>query len=316
MPEGSGVTFEVTRGLHGGAKLNLDDGPCTIGSSIDCDIVLKDAGIAPTHVRLRRKGGQIELDAVGGDINLPGGQVVPMGHGRRFRLPLTVTVGSAEIRLGGDGQPQVGPAVTRRSGVAAAALMVAAIAVLIVWNNFSVAQAERSNQEDLEGAPGLTQLASLDGTGQDIVGSIQGGQQETSRPVSATLGQAEQQLRSHLDQSGLGQLDIRSEPGRLIASGTVAKELSAAWTNVQAWFDQTYGGNILLVSNVAIVGVGDVPRLALQAIWYGDKPYIIAADGARYYEGAFIDDGWAIKQISETSLLLVKEGATIALKYQ
>lgn len=53
----------------------------------------------------------------------------------------------------------------------------------------------------------------------------------------------------------------------------------------------------------------------LRAIWYGDRSYIITADGSRYHEGAFTTDGWTIEQIGQTQLLLRKDGATVALKY-
>ncbi|WP_367272599.1 EscD/YscD/HrpQ family type III secretion system periplasmic domain-containing protein [Mesorhizobium sp.] len=50
-------------------------------------------------------------------------------------------------------------------------------------------------------------------------------------------------------------------------------------------------------------------------MWYGERPYVIATDGARYHQGAFTNDGWTVKRIGETELLLTKGGATVALKY-
>lgn len=69
-------------------------------------------------------------------------------------------------------------------------------------------------------------------------------------------------------------------------------------------------------SNIAVGDAAQPPRLTLQAIWYGERPYVIAGDGTRYHEGAFTNDGWTIKEIGQTALVLTKGGATVALKYQ
>ena len=81
------------------------------------------------------------------------------------------------------------------------------------------------------------------------------------------------------------------------------------------WFDQKFG-QVPLVSNIAVGDAAQPPRLTLQAIWYGERPYVIAGDGTRYHEGAFTNDGWTIKEIGQTALVLTKGGATVALKYQ
>ncbi|TIL81299.1 MAG: SMAD/FHA domain protein, partial [Mesorhizobium sp.] len=61
------VALSVTHGFHAGAQLSLVEPLYTVGSSTESEIVLRDAGIAPVHARLRRKGSQIEIEAVGGD---------------------------------------------------------------------------------------------------------------------------------------------------------------------------------------------------------------------------------------------------------
>ncbi|TIP97371.1 MAG: FHA domain-containing protein, partial [Mesorhizobium sp.] len=71
----------------------------TLGSSTESDVVLRDAGIAPVHARLRRKGSQIEIEAVGGDVTLATGEIIREGQGSRCKLPLTISIGDAHIRL-------------------------------------------------------------------------------------------------------------------------------------------------------------------------------------------------------------------------
>ena len=37
----------------------------------------------------------------------------------------------------------------------------------------------------------------------------------------------------------------------------------------------------------------------VQAVWFGERPYIITAEGNRYYKGAFLNNGWKIKDIAD-----------------
>ena len=79
---GDRVVLEVTQGAHSGAKLDLDNAAYTIGSSTEADIVLRDPGLAKVHVRLRRTGRRVELEALGGELTLGGGKTIPQGVAR------------------------------------------------------------------------------------------------------------------------------------------------------------------------------------------------------------------------------------------
>jgi hypothetical protein len=51
----------------------------------------------------------------------------------------------------------------------------------------------------------------------------------------------------------------------------------------------------------------------VQAVWFGERPYIITAEGNRYYKGAILDNGWTVKDIADGRILLAKDGETLAL---
>ena len=87
------LTIEVTHGAHTGAKAEFPELSCSVGSSTQSDIVLRDAGIEPIHARMRRKGRSVEIDAVGGDVGLSDGDVIPRGLGRICRLPVFSSLG-------------------------------------------------------------------------------------------------------------------------------------------------------------------------------------------------------------------------------
>jgi hypothetical protein len=296
--------IDVTGGAHTGARAEFAKPSCSIGSSIQSDIVLRDAGIEPIHARMRRRGGSIEIDAVGGDVGLFGGDIISRGHGRLCRLPLEAAFGDARIRL-----TQAGTA-HRRGGFANRTLLAAGMLLFLVAGlSFAANRLSLAGTGEHGAARKLTQLAFADGSQNVMTDATQVG------GVGASLTEAREQLQAHLRQASLA-LDVEKDNGRLVVSGTIPEGRSDAWTATQAWFDETYGGRFLLASSVATGAAVAAPRLKLRAIWYGERPYVIAADGARYHEGAFTGDGWVVKHIGEQELLLTKDGASVALKYR
>ena len=298
------LTLEVTQGVHAGAKVELTELFCSVGSSTQSDIVLRDPGIAPIHARMRRKGGSVEIDAVGGDVVLSNGETVPKDHGRRCRLPLEAAFGDARIRL-----TQAGP--VRQGSFANRTLLAGGLVLLVVVLSFAADPLSlASTGEHLTAGQNLTQLALADGSQAVMTDATQVG----STPLS--LAEAGEQLKSHLQQVGLAGLAVDDANGRLVVSGAIPQQKGDVWTATQAWFDEAYGGKFQLASSVVTGAAVAPPRLELQAIWYGERPYVIAADGARYHEGAFTSDGWVIKHIGEQELLLTKGGASVALRYR
>lgn len=302
---GHPIALAVLDGLHRGAEINLLESACTIGSSTEADIVLGDAGIEPIHARLRRQANLVEIEAIGGDVMLATGEAIKEGHGSRCRLPVVITLGGATVRLADQRPVSMNRASAGRLAVAAGCIVFVLCAITFTASGLS------------KSPPGLVGPAP---DGAPIRVALAGASQQRtltdSSPLQAqTVAEAESQLRQHLDQSGLGQLTIEKSSERLVVSGVIANDMSGAWTETQSWFDQKFGAHVALASAVMIGNVQQAPRLMLQAIWYGEHPYVIAADGARYHEGAFTDDGWTIKHIGDTELLLTKGGATVALKY-
>ncbi|RWC50600.1 MAG: hypothetical protein EOS55_01345 [Mesorhizobium sp.] len=301
------TALSVTHGFHAGAEINLVEPVYTIGSSTEADVVLRDAGIAPIHARLRRQGSQFEIEAVGGDVALATGETIREGHGSRCRLPLTISVGDARIRLVNPERPPNRWAISNRPLPVAGSVLLAVFAVSVAANGFSFAKPDIDQK-----------LASQDGEPVRMAFAGEARQEvlDDSSPAQIqNAADAESLLKQHLEQSGISTLTVQRSSGRLVVSGMIPNDKSGVWTETQSWFDQAFGAHITLVSNVMIGNAEQPPRLTLQAIWYGERPYVIATDGARYHEGAFTNDGWTIKHIGETELLLTKGGATVALKY-
>jgi hypothetical protein len=254
---------------------------------------------------LRRKGSQIEIEAVGGDVTLATGETIREGQGSRCKLPLVITVGDAHIRLVNPERPPNGWSVPNRPLLVAGSVLFAVFAVSVAANGFSFAKPDIGRK-----------ISAQDGEPIRVAFAGEASVLDDSSPTrTRSAAEAESQLKLRLEQSGISTLTVQRSPGRLVVSGMIPNDKDGVWTETQSWFDQTFGAHIPLISNVMIGKAEQAPRLRLQAIWYGERPYVITADGARYHEGAFTNDGWAIKHIGETELLLTKGGATVALKY-
>jgi Inner membrane component of T3SS, periplasmic domain len=103
--------------------------------------------------------------------------------------------------------------------------------------------------------------------------------------------------------------------GSLSVTGRLAKREADAWRTIERWFDQTYGGRLVLAAKVTVGDSRTLPPPQLRAIWFGVRPYIITADGARHEPGSVLDNGWLVSEIGEGRLVLAKDGETLDLTY-
>lgn len=128
---------------------------------------------------------------------------------------------------------------------------------------------------------------------------------------------AGRKLTERLASSGLSGLRVTTASGQVVVTGSITKQQTGAWTEAQQWFDAAYRGRLVLVANVTPTEAKKpAPVVNVQAVWFGERPYIITTEGNRYYKGAFLDNGWMIKDIVDGRILLAKDGETLALVYR
>jgi hypothetical protein len=304
-PKQAKLKFEVVAGAHRGAVLLLDEGDYRIGSSPAADIVLSDAGIAAEHAVLRVDRGAVHLAASGADVMLER-QALPVSHGCRVRLPATFALGPSQIHLSQSDENARGHDLAIRQWLGAAAILAGACLAVAVARGLPPAAGRAA---DL--AAGA--VSSVDSAGPPA-GPSMAVSGSTSGP---TLEDAIKALNARLEAAKIETLQISAENGRLSAAGTLTGPAAAEWTAIQQWFDQTYGSRFVLATKLDPPGAArTVPALQLEAIWYGERPYILTADGEHYFTGAVLDNGWVIRDIDQNRVLLAKGGETVALKYR
>lgn len=59
----------------------------------------------------------------------------------------------------------------------------------------------------------------------------------------------------------------------------------------------------------------DGPKVSLQAVWLGEQPYVLTADGGRHHQGAFLDNGWTIRSITKEGITFVRGERHVTLTF-
>jgi Inner membrane component of T3SS, periplasmic domain/Inner membrane component of T3SS, cytoplasmic domain len=350
----STFVLESTAGFHRGVRLELEPGDIRIGSTPGADIVLRDAGIAAEHAILRVGPRSIDLHAIGGDVRV-GEEIIANGYGCALRAPIDLTIGEARLRISveraqapaptpvesGDApaRPRISAAIMIAGAllVAVPALGLAAMRPAAKANDdlTSVARAEAPGNETLSLTAASRLMADLPAADRrfiehclskrpgisvrEAIAELNGCDRPPPPNLVAALNaeDAGRKLTERLNASGLSGLRVTTDGGQVVVSGSITKQQTDAWTEAQQWFDGAYRGRLVLVAKVTSAEAKKPPPVVnVQAVYFGERPYIITAEGNRYYKGAFLDNGWAIKDIADGRILLAKDGETLALVYR
>ncbi|WP_370039946.1 SctD/MshK family protein [Sinorhizobium fredii] len=289
------MTLEVLKGVHSGVSLPLERGDYLIGSGADCDLMLSDRDVSAHHMRLQFAGSEVLVEAIGADLVVDD-TTVPVGHGLQVRIPVTVTLGGARLNLSRPGREAAGRKAEKSSRASWMLGGVAAFSLLTI----AAVQAGFAQVDHRPSTVGLDATTMTTGTVAPSAPSPQ--------DVAAALA-------ARLRETGLSDLKIEADGTRVSVSGAVDDKARKSWGEVQAWFDRSYGTNYVLTSLVGEAVPTTTPKFNLQAIWFGETPYAISADGARLYKGAALEDGWYIKDIRDGSLTAARQGEEFVLRF-
>ncbi|MHC6226904.1 SctD/MshK family protein [Pseudomonas sp. X10] len=274
----------VTRGLHQGGHIRLDAAAYTLGSTAEADFILSDPGIEPRHLVLRLADDKVFVEALGGEVQVEERQgrliLVPAGSGYRGQLPLNIALGQARLNLE--------PGVPGRAATSAASVwygkprLLLALALMFIC---ACAFAFRS-----EPLPPLAQPR----------------EPAPQAPKPPSIAQAQKWLDQQLLAADLKSITVNEAGGQLIAQGHYAQAHKPRWIALQQAFDQQFGQHIVLRSTVSAQAEAARPRVRLQAVWFGDNPYLINDSGKRLYPGTALADGWVLERIEDEQVVLAR----------
>jgi type III secretion protein D len=267
-------------------RIALPPGCFRIGRDLDNDIVLADPAVAPSLA-------QIVVDARGARLR-------PLVRGYGIPCRLITADAPAELRFGATTLCIEAGAAVGRQARPRGVLLLGTVALLLGLGGAALSAGA------LAPAPTARSETARE------AGSAR------AKPVQATVmaPDASRALAERLAAAGLlDAIALATLGDALLARGTITPEALPAWRAVQQWYDATYHQGPVLLRQVSETRLADRPRLAVQAVWTGAMPYLIAADGERYGEGAVIDGGWTIERIEATRILLGRGGRTVALAF-
>jgi hypothetical protein len=228
-------------------------------------------------------------------------------------LPAVINIGEASLRFSRGGEADgtlVGRMVAAAKGrpmEVAGGVLLCAVAVTAVSQTAPRTPPESAKSQLAISAP-AARAAAEDGVAVKAANAA---------TAASTVKQAAGDLESRLHAAGIRGIRIVADDQRVSAQGRLTTGAQAAqWTAIQRWFDEKHGASVVLTANIATGQMAGAPLLRLQSVWFGDRPYIIADNGSRYYEGSVLDSGWILQRIADDGLLLRKEDETFALTYR
>lgn len=311
-------TVFIESGLHAGAVQRLEPGLYTIGSELDSDIVLTDGNVESVHAIMEFDEQGLRLEPAKGAVAVDGesDQLRP-GDERYLSLPAKFSIGETLISVRAPKD-----AIRSRHHKRLVIGTIAAAFIGIV-GLYTFGPLSGSTSSTLEVASSTT---TFDGTSQNDVTQppplptqpqqVAANTTNDTAPLPKvapdpliSVDMAAAELRNKLAEASLDGINVIVKKDHLVAKGAADEEKMADWQTVQVWYDGEIGHLVSLVSNVETAAKIEPPKLAIEAIWTGERPYLMAG-GQRYFEGASLGDGWEIEQI-ETEQITIRRGDQI-----
>jgi hypothetical protein len=310
-------TLIIESGLHAGTVQRLSQGLYTIGSELDADVVLSDPAVASIHLILELDRHGLRLEPVQGSASIDGESVaLEPGGERNLVLPASFTIGDTRIKLTAPQDAVRNRRRVRMAAIAAGTILLAVLGFQLVGafsgadpNGPSAAFEQPQPASQLENEQATLEASIADGSDQALA---TGDDLEERAPPSITHDQAAEELRSRLAAAELSDIDVTSNADRILVRGGAEPDKMADWQDVRMWFDGAFGQQFIMVADVKEAKEERPPRLAIEAIWLGDKPYVMAG-GQRFHVGAAIGDGWMVEHIGSDEITFKRGDKSFSL---
>jgi type III secretion protein D len=303
--------LRVTAGVHEGAVIRLDTADMlVIGASDDCDVILADAGVCSHHCVLKRQDDKFFLRAIEGDLNVDGHEQDP---GATVFVPpqVQVIIGTAAFEIvamalpadapreasASEHSPKLPPSrsqlmsqMLKRRPLSVTAAVVAVVATVFAVRAISLGVNTRSAPDATGQATAAVAVTSRSGA------SIAHDVAEVLRLSGITCeaqynGDGAVTVSGHLGEPKSLEAIVKSRAIREIVG---LKRVLAI--NLDHPGGSTYGTTVDGTRIVSVVVSAD--------------PYVVTADGSRYYIGASLPQGGRLAGVKEGEVLVERNGHT------
>ncbi|GGG84049.1 hypothetical protein GCM10011415_37600 [Salipiger pallidus] len=288
------IEMGSTGGLLQGSRRQFSGNLVDIGSGPQDDVRLPDEDVVEGHVRIHLRptafGIFMTVEARGAGVVVDGDEVAQGSESHEIRLPATLELGSASMRLA---PPE--SASARRSTQSMTFGVGCVVASLLLGVVFG-ALVPPSGVEMRATAPYRPTEPALP-------------------PEGAPERQAMQTVRERLTEVGLSpfiEADL-APGGTLVVNGVIPARAEPDWRSFNRWYDRQPGLPVM-VRNVTVAGgLSDLPAIAL--IHLEEPRQVQFADGTRVGKGDLVVDGWQVEAIADTEMTLTRRGERIAVSY-
>jgi len=286
------LALKIKTGVHAGAVIRLDEASLlVIGSSDDCDVILADAGVSSHHCVLQKQGDQFFLRTIEGGVEVAGRKHDP-GVTLLVVPGSAVKVGSAEFQLeNGVPVPEKEPvpvAVVPRHwslSIALGGLIVTVAAFLAISFQISAHSVSATVEHDVP-----------------IV-------QTTNRSGPAIAHDVAEVLRlsginCEAQYNGDGQVTVSGHLGDPQSLSTIVKSRAVR---------EIVGLKRVVAVNLDHGGKAaglPVDGTRIVSVVASADPYVVTADGSRYYVGASLPQGGKLAGVKEGEVLVERDGHT------
>jgi type III secretion protein D len=345
------VTLIVRSGLHAGASLELSQEAYVIGADADCDIVLRDSGIAPRHCRVTRNARGVSVwDIRPGSARvlrpLAAARESSESGGRDEALPI-YEVGAAHIAFrlasqerAADRSAAASPEsriIRKRSPAhiaATALLIILVLATLVIAAAGQIAAhmrpgiAERLAQGDaalMAQGFNTVHFRSVKQNELELAGTVPSAAEKkrlrtwiansTYKDARFKIHAADALVQQVRDALGDGSVRVRFDRGRLLIEGTTSR-LSTRQRIRSVTEDLK--GVIAIDDRVAYVESAEAPGplpVRVRDVKVGDARYFSTDNGDRYFEGAVLPDGAEVVAIEATQIRFRRNGQMLVYEW-
>jgi hypothetical protein len=294
----------VTAGAHKGASVVNSSGSITVGRSENCDIVLFADDIEPAHFRVKVEPGllgKLVVHALQGPIQIKGRSLVDVGEYCDIAAGAEIIAGSAMVRVERLADPNNLAVPALRAGIVVLALATAWVGWSLLTTLANLIPAGASSVMETVSAPVSREIGAVMGT--------------PASKEAANLEAFAWRARAQLEDLGLNRgLRVASgAPGVLKITGTISEAQSSSWNEFLRWYDANpdFPKLIREVSRSEV----ETGLPALQSVWLDGEPTVYFKDGASATVGETVNGDWKIKEINAASVLVERDGSTVALTF-
>ncbi len=292
------LALRITVGLHQGALIRLDTADLlVIGSSDDCDVILADTGVASHHCVLQKQGEKFFLRVIEGATAVDGraqdpGVTIFVGPG------IPVTVGSAALEIVNAAPVVAPPAPPPQAARAPLPLPPRWRVPIAVGALIATVCAVRAI------SLGISAHSAREAAGRDFAVAV-----TTARSGASIAHDVAEVLRL----SGINCEAQYNGDGTVTVSGHLGDPQSLSAIVKSRAVREIVG--LKRVMAVNLDHAGRTTGLAVEgtrivSVVASADPYVVTADGSRYYVGASLPQGGKLAGVKEGEVLVERDGHT------